>query len=113
MKFKIGKFATGINDWLRYYVITVERNGKYLRKDGTIQDTTGLAPYSALPSSEDTPDSGNFPTIWDAIKTIESVGGTYEFSSTVIADIRTKLMSLSDDKIMRLFMGIEELCGPL
>ncbi len=66
MHFRIGRFPTGINDWLRYYVITVERNGKYLRKDGTIQDTTGLATYSIV----DTPDSGNFPTIRDAIKTI-------------------------------------------
>ncbi len=113
MKFKIGKFVSGINDWLRYYVVTLKPNEKYLRKDGTIQDSTGLAPYSVLHLSEDTPDSGNFPTIKDAIKAIESVGGTYEISNSVCADIYEIIRNIPDEKLAKILIEIEESCGPL
>lgn len=107
MHLKIGKFTTGLNDWLRYYVVQVGFAEYYLRKDGSIQFSTGISMYS----ENDKPDSGNFPTIRDAVKTIEGVGGTYECSSQVMDDIRTKLMKVPDNKLLKHFMEIEELCG--
>lgn len=109
MHFKIGKFTAGLNDWLRYYVVQVGASEHYLRKNGSIQFFTGVSMWSG----SDKTDSGNFPTIKCAIETIRSIGGTYEFSSTIITNIRAKLMSLSDDKLIKLFAEIEELCGPL